>query len=164
MKASKYFGSHAKQQEADKVSLEDTEIVQATSTLDGRSNKRMKSTSITENTVSIKEESDKRLSKSDLVDLTESEQETTTLMSASQQVSKAKKKPLKNLTSGPKDNPGVGQTPFCAAPPAKYRCRFNGTCDVCFDASKPCPHVTESRLVLLLLGHNPSVSVLEMCY
>jgi hypothetical protein len=48
--------------------------------------------------------------------------------------------------------------PFCAAAPAKYRCRLKGTCEECFASSVPCSHFVESRLHLLLVGHNPAVS------
>ena len=49
--------------------------------------------------------------------------------------------------------------PFCASAPAKYRCRFSSVCDACFDSSLVCDHFEESRLELLFIGHNPSVSL-----
>jgi G:T/U-mismatch repair DNA glycosylase len=49
--------------------------------------------------------------------------------------------------------------PYCAPFPNKYRCRFKGTCDTCFNLSVDCTHVTEGRLKILLVGHNPSTHV-----
>jgi hypothetical protein len=54
---------------------------------------------------------------------------------------------------------GIKQS-YCAAAPDRYRCRFKSSCDLCFEASLSCFHYPETRLKLLLIGHNPSVGPL----
>jgi hypothetical protein len=58
-----------------------------------------------------------------------------------------------------KQRPTEDALPFCAPSPNKYRCRFKSTCEECFQSSKDCEHHSEAPLDLLLIGHNPSVSL-----
>ncbi|KAK8791864.1 hypothetical protein WA158_005241 [Blastocystis sp. Blastoise] len=46
--------------------------------------------------------------------------------------------------------------PFVAPFPAKYREKFSSPCFNCFKKSCICHHIKEDRLVLLIIGHNPS--------